>query len=389
MRHPRRILAVFALFLALAGAGCALLQDLGLVGAGVAFDHVRHAEEDLACLDCHKKAATEDLASLPKMGQCMKCHEGIDEEKPPERRLAALYGTDPAWSHVTVLPGEVIFSHKVHGDAKVDCAECHRGIQSSTRVTSDLRVAMADCMACHARQPLKETVAAGDAAGPFLDRAPVASLPGGGAVFNASAAPEKPTDGDAPAAPPAAKRVPRAALVANDCAVCHREIRRDTPPASHETLWRRLHGQAARDAGPSMADRCTLCHTEASCSTCHQQEAPASHTAFWRERGHGIAVGIDRSACFTCHRSDACDRCHHDTAPRSHVGAWGGSRSNHCYSCHDTARGEGCGLCHRGAPSHLAAEPKPSWHNAGMNCRSCHFPVPHADGGMDCNACHR
>jgi hypothetical protein len=347
MTQPRRLLVVFAFLLALAGAGCALLQNLGLYDGEVPFSHARHgADEDLTCLDCHGKAATEDLASMPKMGQCMTCHEGIDEKKPAERRLAALYGPKPQWTKGLAMPADLVFSHKRHvTENKIDCQACHN--VESENVAERAQVDMVTCMACHAKQ--------------------------------------SPTD----AKDEAGKRVTRASLVANDCAVCHREIRKDAPPPSHQLGWKRFLGQAARDAGPSMANRCSLCHTEASCSSCHREEAPASHTRFWKERGHGVVVGIDRSACATCHRSDFCDRCHRETAPRTHVGAWGAPRDSHCYSCHGLARGTGCGMCHRGAPSHGAAEPKPSWHNAGMNCRSCHYPVPHADNGMDCNACHR
>jgi len=383
MRTPRRLILVFSLFLALAGAGCALLEQLGLASSRPVFSHTNHTEEqDLACKDCHPTYATGDAATLPRRKLCILCHEGIDEQKPPEQRIANLFGDPPPWTHVTQLSKEVIYSHRVHHDAKVACAECHLRVETVTdcsKATDQLRVTMQRCMECHARQPLVE-----DAPAPpkSAGASPAAAGPAGAAGGAGAAA------AGAPVAY-TAKRASRAALVANDCAVCHREIRKDAPPPSHKLGWKRFHGQAARDGGPSMADRCSLCHTEASCSSCHREEAPASHTQLWKDRGHGIAVAIDRSACATCHTSDACDRCHRDTAPRSHVGAWGGTRSNHCYSCHGLARGEGCGMCHRGAPSHGAAEPKPSWHSAGMNCRSCHYPVPHADNGMDCNACHR
>jgi hypothetical protein len=358
MTQPRRLLVVFALLLALAGAGCALLQNLGLYDGEVPFSHARHgASEDLACLDCHKKAATEDLASMPKMAQCMTCHEGIDEKKPEERRLAALYGPKPQWTKVKAMPADLVFSHKRHvTENKIDCSACHN--VASENVAERAQVDMVGtCMACHARQPLEGV---------------------------------KDEDG---------KRVTRASLVANDCAVCHREIRKDRPPSSHEfttdrpprshqRIWREVHGQVARDSRLSK-DRCALCHTQDFCSKCHQQEAPPSHTGFWRERGHGVAVDMNRSSCAVCHRSDFCDRCHRETAPRTHVGAWGAPRDSHCYSCHGLARGTGCGMCHYNTPSHTAAPAKPAWHNAGMNCRSCHVPVPHADNGMNCNTCHR
>jgi hypothetical protein len=356
MTQPRRLLAVFALLLALAGGGCALLETLGLYEPHPTFSHALHAKEDLECKDCHSQVDKGDHAGMPKMKQCMLCHEEKDKDLPPERRLATLYGEKPQWTPVPLPPADLIYSHKLHTvDLKLACATCH---PDSEDVTKRIRVSMVDtCMACHARQPLTDVK---DEAG---------------------------------------KRVPRASLVANECAVCHREIRKDIPPASHEfttdrpprshqRIWREVHGQVSRDSKQSK-DRCSLCHTQETCSECHRREMPSSHTGFWRYRGHGVAVDMNRSSCAVCHRSDFCDRCHRETAPRSHVGGWGAPRDNHCYSCHGLARSQGCAMCHRGAPGHLEAPPKPSWHSIGMNCRSCHFPLPHADNGMDCNACHR
>jgi hypothetical protein len=386
MRTPRRLIRIFAVLLALGGAGCALLEHLGLASSRPVFSHTNHTEEqDLSCKDCHPTYAAGDAATMPKRRLCILCHEGIDENKPPEQKIANLFGDPPPWTHVTQLSKEVIYSHRVHYEAKIECAECHHDvtkIEDCSKATDRLKVTMQACTACHARQPLVREPA---------PAAPAETKPGaaGGAGGAPGAAGTPAAGGAAAPHPYTPMRASRASLVANDCAVCHREIRKDAPPPNHRLNWKRLHGQASRDDGVSMANRCSLCHTEASCSSCHREEEPASHTHFWKERGHGIAVGIDRGACATCHHADACDRCHRDTAPRSHVGAWGAPRDNHCYSCHGLARGQGCGMCHRGAPGHLEAEPKPSWHNAGMNCRSCHYPVPHADNGMDCNACHR
>jgi hypothetical protein len=374
MRTPRRLIRVFALFLALAGAGCALLQSLGLSEGVVPFSHARHGtEEDLACLDCHAKAATEDLASMPKIKQCMTCHEGIDEKKPEERRLAALYGPKPQWTMVKPPAADLIFSHKLHvTDNKVECKSCHN--VESENVAERMQVSMVDaCMACHARLPRVDPKWAASTA----------------------VAAEK---------APAQRWVPRSSLLANDCAVCHRRIRKDRPPESHEfttdrpprnhqRVWREVHGQVSRDSRLSK-DRCFLCHTQASCSECHQQEAPASHTGLWRYQGHGIAAGIDRSACAVCHQSDACDRCHRDTAPRSHTGSWGSPRDRHCYYCHQGGgrSQQSCNLCHRSIAHNGPRRPTDPQH-AGVPeslCRTCHsiIEMQHADNGDACVGCH-
>ena len=390
MRTPRRMILVFALCLALAGAGCALLERLGLVSSRPVFSHTNHTEEqDLACKDCHPTYATGDAATMPKRRLCILCHEGIDEDKPPGQRIANLFGDPPPWTHVTQLSREVIYSHRVHHDAKVACAECHQDvtkIEDCSKATDQLRVTMRRCMECHARLPLAEE------APPAPPKSAGAAAPADGLAGAAGSA------GAAEAAgapfPYTAKRASRASVVANDCAVCHREIRKDAPPPSHRLGWKRFHGQAARDAGPSMAGRCSLCHTEASCSSCHREEAPASHTQLWKDRGHGVAVGIDRSACATCHASDACDRCHRETAPRSHTGSWGSPRSRHCLYCHQDAsrQQQSCSMCHRYVSHKGLRRPSDPQH-AGVpesQCRTCHSIVEmqHTDNGDACIGCH-
>jgi hypothetical protein len=371
MRRPRRWLATFGLFLGLAGGGCVLLEQLGLVDPDPVFSHSNHSDkEDLECRNCHLTFASADAAGMPKRKVCILCHEGVDEEKPKDRRIAALFKEDVKWRSLTALDDEVIFSHKVHHDAKVACAECHRGIEENTHVTESLRIDMKGCVDCHARLPM----------GPDKASVPI----------SVQAVPPAPPKGP----PFTPKRAPRAGVVANDCVVCHREIRRGEPPPTHKLGWKRHHGQGVRNGGTKTADRCALCHTEASCSACHREEAPASHTSFWKDRGHGLAAGLDRSSCAVCHQSDACDRCHRETAPRSHVGSWGPPRSRHCLYCHEGANRDqqSCNLCH--ARIRHAAPPRPADpQHLGVpesQCRNCHsiIEMQHVDNGDACVRCH-
>jgi hypothetical protein len=179
----------------------------------------------------------------------------------------------------------------------------------------------------------------------------------------------------------------------DDCAVCHQEIRAGKAPADHLQNWKRFHGQTVQAAGGAKAARCTLCHEqERDCIRCHQDEAPANHTNYWRDRGHGIDVGIARDRCSTCHQSDSCVRCHQDTSPRSHTASWGSPMDRHCVTCHAPLGSQGCVVCHKSTPSHALAAPMPANHAPGMNCRQCHgltAPLPHPDKGDSCEACHR
>jgi hypothetical protein len=328
---PRERRARIALAAMLASAaGCMLLDPGEPEDLGPTFSHAIHIEEGLDCSDCHGDA-TEDEPRMPVEAQCQLCHAELDLEKPPETHAATLMaaraGRVGPWEG-----GDVIFAHPTHLAAELACTACHEGIETSERVRIDERLTMDDCMQCHAQS-------------------------------------------EAP----------------NECATCHVEIRADVAPDSHAQNWLKTHGQAARAHGAERTDRCTMCHKENECITCHTQELPESHTNFWRLRGHGVAAALDRQSCAVCHREDSCSSCHADVAPLSHGGSWGGSTSTHCLSCHFPIQGESCFVCHKSTPSHQMAPPKPPDHTPGMNCIMCHgngAPLMHVDKGDNCNQCH-
>ncbi|MBI2346882.1 MAG: hypothetical protein HYV03_08440 [Deltaproteobacteria bacterium] len=179
------------------------------------------------------------------------------------------------------------------------------------------------------------------------------------------------------------------------CADCHDDERtRETRPADHTAAWPREHGGWIKRYGFRSGTTCAICHTEAHCTGCHQQEAPLDHTSFWRLKGHGLAVGLDRGRCSTCHRgADFCQRCHSETPPTNHSAVWGSPSNQHCNSCHFPLTAVGaqvCAVCHTGTPSHASAPAQPAnaLHATGANCRSCHSPLRHPDNGMTCTVCH-
>ncbi len=328
--------------------GAALLAGCGGVASphaaapefpdGPAFDHAKHLEKGVECLDCHEGADEAAKAPMPTLEICMECHEELEEDKPEEERLAATWVDEagkPRWHAVMALPDEVIFSHASHAAKKVECTDCHEAVTKSRRISYDLRLDMQDCVTCHAER-------------------------------------------NAPGA----------------CETCHHEIGRDWKPPSHARLWMVRHGQEVRrGAAPeTITDDCSTCHTETSCTSCHRAREPRDHTETWRRGGgHGLAASLDRERCQACHEEPSCIACHAEARPRSHRAGWGGRRSRHCLNCHEPLAPDspdGCGVCHTDAPSHALAPPKPDWHRPDMECALCH-PAPHADGGRDCNACHR
>jgi len=333
-----RALKPFCVFLIVVIGGCVVADKLGLSRKSVRFSHQIHVtDEEIDCVDCHLKAEDEAEAGLPRMKQCMLCHEGVDEDLPVAKRPMTIYGKKPVWTSAADIPGEVKFSHATHYEADVECAECHQGIEKNTRITKAVRVDMDACLKCHA-----------------------------------------------------------AKKVAAKCETCHTRIREDQEPDSHRHNWKKYHGQIVRAETGATGDNCALCHTEATCTKCHRDEAPRNHNNHWRHRGHGLTAQMDRDNCSVCHRSDFCDRCHRETEPRNHVGAWGSPRNRHCTSCHFPLSGEGCVTCHKSTPSHAQATALPT-NNAhatatDANCRTCHVSalrIGHPDNGESCRICHQ
>lgn len=318
--------------MALSGAGCVLFSG-GEKAKGLAFPHRVHVDEGLDCSDCHPGAADGDEPGMPGLPQCMLCHKELDAEKPPEKQITTLFeGNTFKAVQATHLSSEVIFPHSRHATAVGKCSTCHTDIETNDRIGKEMHISMAQCMQCHA------------------DR-----------------------------------------LVPQDCATCHREIRREVEPPSHAHNWKQMHGQVVRAETGEIADTCSLCHSESTCVACHMDVPPPNHNNFWRLHGHAVAASLDRQNCAACHRPDSCERCHQSMLPQSHSGMWGSTKDTHCMNCHFPLSSNGCIVCHKSTPSHDTATPMPSWHNPGMNCRQCHGvtqPLPHVDNGSNCIMCH-
>jgi hypothetical protein len=317
-------------------AGCVLFEAFDGEERRFAFSHRIHAEEGLDCTTCHLQAESADEPGLPNARQCALCHEEIDSEKPPERRVGQFFGEDKKFRSARrfALHDEVVFPHLRHATAEsLECSSCHGAVETNDDVLELDPLSMRDCTQCHA---------------------------GAGAP--------------------------------NECSTCHSVLREDVAPASHDRLWMRRHGSVVCERGDRTADDCSMCHGESTCVACHLEMPPANHTNHFRLKTHGVIAALDRQSCATCHRAESCDQCHQETAPMSHTGAWGAPVDRHCLSCHFPIQQESCFVCHKGTPSHALAPPKPPDHNPAMNCRLCHGmgqPLPHVDNGDNCNICHQ
>ena len=121
----------------------------------VAFDHARHAEEGLGCLDCHKTADSRPAASLPRIAMCALCHADTQGDS-PEAEVVRGYverKEEIPWVQANRMAGHVYFSHAMHVKlGKMDCAECHGDMSQATSPVTTSQVehlTMARCMECH------------------------------------------------------------------------------------------------------------------------------------------------------------------------------------------------------------------------------------------------
>lgn len=320
--------------MALSASGCLVLEQLGWDLGAPTFSHRIHVEaEELECIDCHLGYDEKDDVGYPRLKACMLCHEDFDEGAAPEKRADAFYEDGKYLiSRINELDLEITFSHLQHVTDESGCLDCHGDVVDADNIRPWMAMDMAGCVSCH-----EETG------------------------------------------------------YSTDCEACHQDLRSDVAPLTHDGNWDTQHGLAVRGGGcpEQTVDRCDICHTEASCVSCHKTEMPVNHNSYWRTRSHGLTARMDRDNCAACHEVDYCSRCHETAEPQSHNGLWGDTKNTHCFGCHISEAEQSCYLCHRsGAPSHVLAPPQPPGHNPGSDCRSCHQILQHVDNGDDCNQCH-
>ncbi|MBW1993392.1 MAG: cytochrome c3 family protein [Deltaproteobacteria bacterium] len=153
------------------------------------YNHALHIElVDGSCENCHYFRQDGSFSGIPKLADCLECHEEINGVSPEEEKFFTQYvttGREVPWLIYSKQPPNVFFSHAPHVKmAKLDCVTCHGPIGESTepkiyeenrltgysrdiwgrniagikRNTWD-RMKMNDCEECHQRMAYTETVA--------------------------------------------------------------------------------------------------------------------------------------------------------------------------------------------------------------------------------------
>jgi hypothetical protein len=99
------------------------------------FNHVLHLEQVDGCESCHFFRDDGTFAGVPRLEQCIDCHEEAMGESEEEAVFVEQYvykGHEVPWLIYARQPDCVFFSHAAHiNGAKLDCAVCHGDIGQS------------------------------------------------------------------------------------------------------------------------------------------------------------------------------------------------------------------------------------------------------------------
>lgn len=131
--------------------------DGASAGQPIRFNHRLHVAQGLECATCHVSFQKEASSGLPTIDICLACHAQPMTDHPEEKKIAEYASSGKALRWVRIydyLPGDVVFSHKVHVIyGKIDCATCHGDIAASEKppVKPAVQHTMASCLACHAQ----------------------------------------------------------------------------------------------------------------------------------------------------------------------------------------------------------------------------------------------
>jgi len=102
----------------------------------VEFNHALHNEEvDEGCESCHFFREDGTYSGVPKLAQCISCHEDLQGESPEEKKFVEEYvakNKEVPWLIYSRQPDCVFFSHVAHVNAaQMECATCHGNMGES------------------------------------------------------------------------------------------------------------------------------------------------------------------------------------------------------------------------------------------------------------------
>lgn len=368
----------------------------------IKFNHSLHTSKDvgLMCKDCHSKALNSDksIDNLnPVKKDCSGCHDVNDDKN------CKMCHYDGVYKKLESAGKEIVFSHKRHIAGKMECTQCHFGIDKVKFAGDALNggyPAMINCYSCHDGKTQQNECESCHTN--LTNLKPVDHL-------NSNYLNEHKLIYDA--ATGNSKSNCMMCHSSYFCEACHQPVKysgenspknfyapfytKDFATRTDRTALQKLttmhdlnylytHGLDARQK----SFECKTCHeTESFCTPCHQNGGnlqtgimPKSHLnpnfkTFGVNTGGGLHATLakrDMESCESCHSVNGADptcvKCHFDndgvkgTNPKTHdkgfmsdeKGNWHDSKGAICYTCHTDANaspnglpGVGfCGYCH-------------------------------------------
>ena len=319
----------------------------------------------------------------------------------------------------------IIFSHKVHIEAEVDCGTCHEGVYESQALKESLLPKEEVCMDCH-----EEEKDAGNCAMCHTNVKDAKGFPKPDFHLRMShMAHLERVDEDCgrchtqlPEPGPTQNVAPtmESCLGCHEhedefaeasCMGCHTDLYGLKPATrfSHKGDFVRTHGIIAADS----AQTCQTCHGEAFCADCHSGNIVAPIQLRFKERTerpfvhqndfvgrHSVEATAEPARCLQCHGQQFCENCHTlqnltqdgPNPVNPHPPNWvfpPGSPGGHaisarqeitnCAACHDQGAQSVCVQCHK--VGGIGGNPHPpSWlsHNSASEirkramCTYCH-----------------
>jgi len=111
------------------------------------FNHMLHmAEVEDGCESCHFFRNDGTFSGVPKLEQCIDCHEEVQSESPDEIKFVEEYvakDREVPWLIYSRQPDCVFFSHAAHiKGAGMDCVTCHGhiGESESSKIYEENRI---------------------------------------------------------------------------------------------------------------------------------------------------------------------------------------------------------------------------------------------------------
>jgi hypothetical protein len=152
----------------------------------IQFNHAMHNEMvDNGCESCHFFREDGTYSGVPKLAQCIDCHEEVQGESAEEEKFVTQYvqqEREVPWLVYSRQPPCVFFSHAAHVKmGQMDCVTCHGPVGESetlrtyeanriTGISRDIwgsniagfkknswdRMKMDDCSECHQREKVNQ-----------------------------------------------------------------------------------------------------------------------------------------------------------------------------------------------------------------------------------------